>query len=74
MGDSSITDFECNCMSRSIIKQLLSMSQRRHPRTGGGHLAIDVVLPTGALDREEGVSAELESADCNSTNFSGLSF
>ncbi len=52
-----------NFMSPLIVKPLYTLAQWRHPKTRGGRLALFIVLPTGCLDRENGIHAELENAE-----------
>ena len=45
------------------IKPMFATAGWRHPKTRDGRLTIFIVFPTGALDQENGIQAELETAE-----------
>ena len=45
------------------MKPMYAMSQWKHPQTQDGRLALLIVLPTGIIDREDAVKAELSTAE-----------
>ena len=51
------------------IKPLFVMARWRHPKTRDGRLAIFIVLPTGALDKDDEIRTELETAEQLSVTF-----
>ena len=52
------------------MKPLYAMSKWRHPKRRDGRLAVFVVLPTGTIDRTDGVKAELVTAEKLQLSFS----
>ena len=61
---------DSNFMSPLTIKPMFVMARSRHPKTRNGRLAIFIVLPIGALDQENGIRAELETAERLAITFS----
>ena len=56
--------------SPSLMKPMYAMTQWRHPQTRDGRLALFIALPTGCIDREDAVKAELSTADSLQLSFS----
>ena len=64
-------DFDSDDPLRSplTIKPLFVMSRWRHPKSRDGRLAIFMVLPTGALNNDDGIRTELETTEQLSVTF-----
>lgn len=45
------------------VKPMYAMTTWRHPKTRDGRLAVLIVLPTGAIEREDGIKAELVTSE-----------
>ena len=50
-------------MSPLTIKPIFVLSRWKHSRARDARLATFIVLPTGSLDQEDGIRAELETAE-----------
>ena len=71
-NDGSKDDFADNSFSSSppSMKPMYAMAQWRYPRTRDGRLAVFIVLPTGTIDRDDGIKLELATSNNLQLSFS----